>query len=133
MEPVADDMVGECRYAVVLVEAQPEIVVLRLIKTVPTEGHERVRPHHHGRMDQLVPDEEVELRTSRLPIDLVARLVDEHDAAAEQRDLRMGIEIGDLPLEPIGKHDVVRVHASDQRRRASAQPALIATARPPGC
>ena len=45
-----------------------------------------------------------------------ARLVDEHDAAAQQRHLRVRLEVGDLALEPVGQHDVVGVHAGDQRR-----------------
>ena len=116
MEPIADHVLGKRGDAVPLVQAQPEVVVLRLVEPVAAERAKRVRSHHHGRVRQLVADEEVELRTSGLSVDLVAALVDEHDAAPEQRDVGMAVEVRDLALEPVGQHDVVGIHACDERR-----------------
>ena len=67
-------------------------------------------------MRQLVPREEVELGASRLPVDLGARLVDQHDAAAEQGDVRVRIEIRELLREPVAEHHIVGVHPRDHRR-----------------
>ena len=70
MEAIAQHEVGKGGDAAAFLEPQPEVVVLGLVEPIAIELAEHLCAHRDRRMGQLVPREEVELGTTRLPVDL---------------------------------------------------------------
>src|SRR5262249_43695964 len=103
VEPVPHDRLLDRGDAVALLEAQPEVVILRLVEPVAAQRTKGLGAHRDRPVNEIVPLGQLRGGRRPLAVELAARLVDEHDPTSEQRHLWMRVEESELPLEAAGQ------------------------------